>query len=53
MAYAQAGNQKQAVEVQERLLSELGAEADEATRARWRANLERYRSGQSCCAEGG
>lgn len=50
MAYAEAGRREAAVEVQEHLIEELGDQADGATLARWRANLERYRSGLPCCA---
>ncbi len=53
MAYAEAGQGPRAVEVQQALIDELDARADAATLARWRANLERYRSDMACCAEGG
>lgn len=53
MAYAEAGQGARAVEVQQALIDELTGQADAATLARWRANLERYRGGMACCAEGG
>ena len=60
MAHAQAGNFQQAVEWQERLLamiSERSGEREVAAEpgvvSRLRANLERYKRGDVCCADGG
>ena len=54
MAYAEAGDFEQALLWQGRLLAAAGAETDPETdpdtRARRQRNLERYRSGRSCCA---
>jgi tetratricopeptide (TPR) repeat protein len=50
MAYAEAGRRDDALAVQQRLVDELADTADAATDARLRANLDRYRRGESCCA---
>ncbi|HMB52437.1 MAG TPA: hypothetical protein VKU40_03915, partial [Thermoanaerobaculia bacterium] len=60
MAHAQAGNFQQAVEWQERLLAMIAegsgdsqVAAEPGVLARLRANLERYKRGDVCCADGG
>ena len=50
MAFAEAGELDDAVRWQKRLLGAGGVDADDALRSRWQANLERYESGESCCA---
>ncbi len=51
MAYAQAGDFAAAVEWQQRLLDTVTGQIDAANETRMRANLRRYRNGQSCCAQ--
>lgn len=53
MAYAEADHPEAAIEVQSRLVEELGDEAPRSTLNRWQANLERYRNGLACCAPQG
>lgn len=50
MAHAEAGDFEQAVDWQLKLLDMLGDEVDAANAARLKANLQRYRDRQSCCA---
>lgn len=53
MAHAQAGDFAAAVEWQQRLLETVAGQVDAENEVRMRANLERYRGRQSCCAEMG
>jgi tetratricopeptide (TPR) repeat protein len=50
MAYAQAGQLDRAADEQQELIRRFGGDVDAATATRWRANLERYRQGRTCCA---
>lgn len=50
MALAQAGRFAEAVRIQEELLRQMGASGGAAQGARLRANLQRYRDRQTCCA---
>jgi len=50
MAHAQAGDFAAAVEWQQRLLDTVTGQIDAGNESRMRANLRRYRNGQSCCA---
>lgn len=50
MALAQDGAFDRAVSEQQELIRRFAATSDPATAERWRANLERYRSGRACCA---
>ena len=49
MAYAQAGQFDQAVTEQQELIQRFADNAEAADVQRWRANLDRYQGGHTCC----
>ena len=51
MAYAEARRFEDAVDLQQEVIQQIGAEAQASDVARLRANLELYQSRKPCCAE--